>query len=676
MEKEKKITLQYFIFPLAVLIGLYALAAWGVSTKIFHQPTPEPITLIKYSVSRFADFIEFDWLYFSLPEEWKAIILQAFPDFPQKYPIRQYHLLLDHVEKPLFYKSFPYYMIVSFLGCLALKKYKQISQGDETPEAKREDVHSRGTRLVDPKTFCREIEKAVNDPAAMVMTNGGALYFSGNRLREHMAVFGASGTGKSQYLLAFLSSFLANKSEGVRCIIVDRKGEFFAHFGREGDILFNPFDSRSVKWSLFNELNVPEKLEEIPADVKAISKILYPENPKDPFWAQGAAKTFCSAVTYCLKTGKLKNKEFVNFCNQEWGEIVKAFKTLPPELAAGLVIAGNPTTGGSILSTFQNGVEMFSACPDGDFCVKNWIHHGRGSLFLSSAGRNDNVFIPILSLFVDLIGREVKELPDSGAGGVKYLFVIDELAAYPAMQTLHFLVAEARSKGVSVIVATQTIQKMLKTYGAKDGKDIIGNCKTKVIFRTGEEEDANYLSKTIGSTEVQRTQRAENANASTVFGRADGREGLTKTKQIVQEAAVLSSDLMTLDTGNAVVLHPNAGADVAKIKFDPFNGKKRGIDFEPIQEKTISAREFAEMEKTRAAEEEKKKKEEAAQRTAEEKKRAEEEKEKKKEEVRKMMERIKQSEDEEAEMEYWPKEKQVEENGSTKEKKPYDDYLL
>lgn len=675
MEKEKKITLLYFIAPLALLFGLYALTAWGVSTKIYHQPAPEPLTLIKYSISRFADFIGFDFFYFSLPSEWEAAIMQAVPDFPTMYPIRHYHLLLDHINKPIFYKIFPYYALGSILACFCFKLYKGIGITDATPEAKRADVYSRGARLVSPESFCKTIKKAVDDPAAAVMTNGGALYFSGNRLREHMAVFGASGTGKSQLMLSFLDSFFDNKSPETRCIIVDRKGEFFAHFGKPGDILFNPFDARSVKWSLFNELDVPEKLEKIPDDVKAISKILFPGNKKDPFWEQSAAKEFCSAVAYCILSGKLTNRDFVNFCMQECAEVVKAFKTLPQELAAGLVIAGNPTTGGSIHSTFQNGVEMFSACPDGDFSVKDWIKNGRGNLYLSSAGRNDNVFIPILSLFVDLIGREVKELDDNGGGGVKYLFLIDELAAYPAMTTLHFLVAEARSKGVSVIVATQTIQKMLKTYGVKDGKDIIGNCKTKIIFRTGEEEDASYLSKTIGSSEVQRTQRAENENASTVFGRVDGREGTTTTKQIITEAAVLSSDLLTLDTGNAIVLHPCAGADVAKLKFDPFRGKKNGVEFEPIREKTVSAREFAELEKKRKEEEEKRKQEEAERKKKEAEQEAErraaEEAAKRREEERKMIERLQTPAPE--------PEKKTEEGkkeDSSKEKRLYDDYLL
>ena len=79
------------------------------------------------------------------------------------------------------------------------------------------------------------------------------------------------------------------------------------------------------------------------------------------------------------------------------------------------------------------------------------------------------------------------------------------------------------------------------------------------------------------------------------------------------ESAFLSGELQTLETGNAVVIHPAAGSAVAKLKFEPFRGEKRGIEFAPIQEKTVSAREYAEMERKR-------KDEEAAERRAEDEK--------------------------------------------------------
>lgn len=589
--------LMSFLFPFCALMGLYVLLAVAVSLLIFEQPAPQVGTLFKYLLSVLADWGEISFFKFALPTEWAGWILENYPDSPQVWPVKDYHLLLDNLQQPLVYEVFPCYFFVAVVVSLFSLKMEE-GKKDRIPEAKREDVYSRGIRRVSPEAFCKKIRKEVKDPAAVVATDGGQLVFSANRMREHMSVFGASGTGKSQFLLAFLSSFFAHRQKGTRIIIVDRKGEFYAHFREEGDIIYNPFDERSAKWSLFNELEIPEGFTRIPPDVWAIAKILFPP-PKnaDPFWQDAAAKVFCSAVVSCIRTGKTSNQDLVDFCHQDWEAVVKAMKALPPGLDTGRIVSANPTTGGSILSTAQNGVQKLSVCPDGDFSIRQWLHSGRGNLYLSSAGRNDSVFIPILSLMIDLIGREMKEMPDGGAGGVRYLIVIDELAAYPAMKTLHYLVAEARSKGVAVVIATQTIQKMLKTYGEKDGKDIIANTKCKVLFKMGEEEDANYLSKTIGNAEIQRTQRSDNKSTSITGNQSAQR---TKTKQIVQETVFLPSDLMTLPTGAAVVLHPCAGETVSKLQFEPFHGEKRDIEFWPIQERTVGARDYAEIEKRRA----------------------------------------------------------------------------
>ena len=661
MTNQKKLI--SFLFPWAALMGVYIVLAVAVSVIVFGQPPPQVGTLFKYLLSLLADWAEISFFKFALPNEWAGWILENYPDSSQMWSVNEYHLFIEKLPHPLMYEIFPYYFIVAVVVSLFFLKSEE-GKKDEIPEAKRDDVYSRGIRRISPDSFCKKIRKEVSDPAAVVATDGGALVFSANRMREHMSVFGASGTGKSQFLLAFLSSFFAHKQKGTRVIIVDRKGEFFAHFRERGDIIYNPFDERSVKWSIFNELEIPERFTKIPPDIWAISKILFPPRQNaDPFWQDAAAKVFCSAVVSCIRDGKTSNQDLVDFCNQDWEKIVKAMKALPPGLDTGRIVSANPTTGGSILSTAQNGVQKLSVCPDGDFSIRKWLHSGRGNLFLSSAGRNDSVFIPILSLMIDLIGREMKEMPDGGAGGVRYLIVIDELAAYPAMKTLHYLVAEARSKGVAVVIATQTVQKMLKTYGMQDGKDIIGNTKCKILFKMGEEEDANYLSRTIGNVEIQRTQLSENESTSIVDKQSSQQ---TKSKHIVQEAVFLPSDLMTMPTGAAVVLHPCAGETVARLKFEPFRGQKRDIEFLPIQERTVGARDFAETEKRREAAELERQKRDNLRKQAEwEQARIErEEAEKREREEKNMAEAVE------------AKEKEAAQPEQAQPKKEYDDYLL
>lgn len=598
---------------LGFLLALYYAVAVIVSVHFFRQPIPAPATLAKYTISRAADLVCFPWFYFRFPTEFEVEILKEAGEMRQVH-WRSYHYLLDGDNVPhirFFYYIFPWYFLAAIAasGCT----YLYLTAGERaTPEAKRKDVFVRGVRRLDPAEFCNRIKKAVKDIAAIIKTNGGALIFSGSRLREHLAIFGASGTGKSQFLLAFLFSFFQRKSDQTRVIIVDRKGEFYAYFGSESDVIFNPYDARSASWSLFNELDVEtEEADEMSPDVRAVAKILYPERGAnvDPFWQKAAADVFCSAVMYCILKGGTTNKDLVKFCNQGAADIIKAFSDLPDGLAAGVLgdDPSNPTTA-SILSVLRTGLEPLTVCSDGAFSVRDWMHQeGGGNLFLSSAGKNDNVFIPILTLFIDLIGREIKEMPDSGSGGVRYLIVLDELAAYPKMNTLHYLVAEARSKGISVVIATQTIQKILQVYGEKDGKDILGNTKSKVIFCMKEAQDAEYLSKTIGASEVQREVLAANENASILLGRTDGRIGETRTKQIVSEPVFLPGDLQTLETGKAVVIHPSAGEAVAAVQFAPFEGEKKNVEFQPIEREKIAARDFAAEAAKKAKEEEKEK---------------------------------------------------------------------
>ena len=64
--------------------------------------------------------------------------------------------------------------------------------------------------------------------------------------------------------------------------------------------------------------------------------------------------------------------------------------------------------------------------------------------------------------------------------------------------------------------------------------------------------------------------------------------------------------------------------DRQQATFEPFHGEKRDIEFWPIQERTVGARDYAEIEKRRAEVElERREREEAEKRAREEKKLAE-----------------------------------------------------
>ena len=56
---------------------------------------------------------------------------------------------------------------------------------------------------------------------------------------------------------------------------------------------------------------------------------------------------------------------------------------------------------------------------------------------------------------------------------------------------------------------------------------------------------------------------------------------------------------MTLEAGEAVVIHPLAGNEIAKVQFAMYHGQKHNPPFEAIREETMKARDFAEAERQR-----------------------------------------------------------------------------
>ena len=162
MDKEKKAFWLYFVVPFGAAIFLYYLVACGVSKWVFRQPVPQPETILKYTVSQLADFADFDWLTFSLPVEFQEQILDQVPDFPREVRVRLYHGILDldgKGHKSFFYKVFPWYLLASFVSCALFRWYKAATILPDAV-AKRDDIPLRGVIRVDPKTFCKVVEKA------------------------------------------------------------------------------------------------------------------------------------------------------------------------------------------------------------------------------------------------------------------------------------------------------------------------------------------------------------------------------------------------------------------------------------------------------------------------------------------------------------------------------------
>lgn len=598
----KKHVVRHFVFPFLFLHLIYFFI-FSLINRHWGQADLAPVTMIKYTFSIFFDALNLDFLRFDIPSEYAGYIaVQGYS--AAGIQARSYHFLLDFLPLNIAYTFFPYFLFATLIISFIIYMRHPIS----AEKATKRDKYIRGAQKVEPQKFCKESQKNANG-GIILPCSSGKLVLDKAREKEHFLILGSTGTGKSSLLLSMVSRWI---TRGAKLIIVDRKGEFWAKFGRPGkDVLFNPFDSRSTHWSIFNEFEFIRdqdgQITQIPPDLQAIADVLFGVN--DPrcqgnarFWKVNGASVFVSALCFLARSGKTTNQDIVNFFAASGDKILASFKTLPKDMQKGVGALGDNAgteQAAGVLATVADAISQLSTCcPDGDFSVKKWIHDSEpdASLFISTAGRFDTSFTTIVALFLDLIGREVKDFSDDGGQDTRIVFIVDELAALPPLDTLSFLLTQARSKGVAVVLANQTFAKIRELYKDTGARNILACAKSRFFFCLPEAEDSKYIAATIGQAEVERTLKSKNESRGAMLSAGQARSGENKSKQITKDDAFLPADLASLKTGEAVVQLPQLLPMAAKIKFNYQKFPSINPEYQPIQHDAVSAKILAEVE--------------------------------------------------------------------------------
>lgn len=586
----------YFIFASAINYYFYDFSQFSFWTEL------------KYISSLMADVIsrnfqlEYD-IDFEVPKEYREYIFEH-GFHGHEISIYDYHYLLDFLPNAAVYQFYILYLFLSF--CVGIFVYAKSEKPTNEKIIKREK-YIRGAKKVTAKELCVASAKT-KDAGIVLPTKDGKLALDKQKEKEHMIILGSTGTGKSTLLLSIVSRLIARKT---KIIFVDRKGEFWGKFGRNNkDILFNPFDSRSVKWSIFNEinfeLNSSKEIEKIPPDLQVTADILFgvnhPQRQKNRYWYVSGSSVFCSTICYLAINGKTSNKDITDFFASPADKIIAAFKTLPEGCRIGLAALGEKATSeqvGQIMSMVADCSKQLACFTglDGDFSARKWIcEQNSTNLYLSTAGKNDTNFNTIITLLLDLVGREIKEFPDNGGQDTRIVFVIDELAALPPLESLKFLLTQARSKGVAVIVANQTVARLKAIYGIEETRNIIACAKTRFFFQTPEADDAKYLAQTLGQYQAERKIKSQNESSGTLLaGIGTSRKGKTENNQIVKDDAFMAADIASLQTGQAIVMIPNLLPMVAMVQLKKEDIPQKNQEYEPLKTIEIGAKEYSQI---------------------------------------------------------------------------------
>lgn len=621
-DKEKRQMARWFVLPIVGMIALYFILGTAIN-RHYGQADLTLGTMAKYTISRVLDAANFQIGRMDVPQEYAGYISSMgylAPDIDAS----QYHKLLDYLPQPRPYSWFPYYLVFSLLvGCVGWGTHP-VSR----TERYKNDTYIRGTRRLPAKDFCKLSRSKTKNAGLVLPCDGGKLVLDAGKEKEHFLILGSTGTGKSSLLLQMVAGWL---QRGVRILVVDRKGEFFSHFGRRGDVLFNPFDARSAGWSIFNEFDflqdIDGKITRIPPDLQSICDILCGvDDPRaaqgnQKFWLTSASAVLVSAFCWLGLHGKTTNADVVEFFNQPTEQILKKFSELPAQMQTGVgALGGQSDTeqAAGVMSTVHEKIAQLATCSqDGAFSVSQWARDTsrKSNLYLSSAGRHDTSFTNILALWLELVGKEIKEYADNGAQQTRLVILIDELSALPPMSSmLSFLLTQTRSKGVCVVLANQTLQKIEQLYQIQGAKNLVACAKSRFVFALPEATDARYISEMLGKAEVQRLVKSENQNKGGELGSGRGSDGMSK--QITQDAAFLSSEIAGLKTGECVVSLPNLAPLTAQLKLGYTKYPAHNAEYQPLKEIKIAPVDIQPQQQSTATDETKDAAQEGAQEDA------------------------------------------------------------
>jgi len=129
-------------------------------------------------------------------------------------------------------------------------------------------------------------------------------------------------------------------------------------------------------------------------------------------------------------------------------------------------------------------------------------------------------------------------------------FFADEVAALNKMEALPSLLAEGRKYGAAAVLGFQNMAQLRLKYGKDGATALLDLLNTKLIFRSGDPEIAEYASKVLGEAEIERRNEGEQ------MGRG-GRDGTNLSQQIQREPLVMPSQLMNLEKFHAYLVLPD-----------------------------------------------------------------------------------------------------------------------
>jgi type IV conjugative transfer system coupling protein TraD len=429
-----------------------------------------------------------------------------------------------------------------------------------------------GYNYVDAKT----LKKVIKDKSDITLAT---IPYPKNSEARHTIITGTTGSGKTNIMIELIDQI---RAKNEKAIIVDTVGTFVEKYYRDGDIILNPLDVRSVSWSFLDECK-----NDFSGDIllkNTAACLLDRGNMHDKFWENAAEIVFVETAKKVIAEKK-STDEFLNLLLKV--SLSEIQKYLRGTYAYSLMDQSADKMAISIRATLINAVSVFDILKESEnnFSIRNWINSDeKGILFLSCTPIQRTALIPLITAWISMAIESLmqpKELrlnspigtqSNIGSNGMlaRTWFFVDELHNLNRLPKIETSLAEIRKFGGCFVMGTQMIPQLNAIYGHEIARTLTGLCSTKIVMGIPEPETAKYMSGFLGEKEEIST--FENIS----YGANTARDGVNISQQNVKKSSIPYSEIMNLKTGEAFLKF--SGIDqVAKTKFELHEEKEKSF---------------------------------------------------------------------------------------------------
>jgi hypothetical protein len=359
---------------------------------------------------------------------------------------------------------------------------------------------------------------------------------------KHFKIIGTTGTGKSTAIREILDAAL---SRGDRAIIADPDGGYLNRYydPKRGDVILNPFDADSHKWSLFGEITEDY-------DIDELARALIPDSgDEDRIWDEYARTLFTQVIRQMRSSDSCDDRELSRLLNKADDDELNIL--LEDTSAARFFKDGNEkmlASTQSVLASAVRALEHITRQEAPPLSVRAWVREGRS---VSTGSRGKVLFLPYKAVEIAALRRLISawmrlsifEAMNREESDQRLWFVIDELDALGAIDGLKDALARLRKFGGRCVLGFQSIAQVSGLYGKGTAETIVENCSNTLILRCSASErggTSEFASKLIGQREVMHT------TISTTSRSSQWGSSTSKNEQLRIEPAVMASEIERL----------------------------------------------------------------------------------------------------------------------------------